>query len=429
MKKLGVLMGVLLLFIVGGTGCSSKQEFSEEYDPNTDYQYTYVDTFDGNRKVQYGNGGEYIWYNDFIYFYNEESKALNPLCNKVNCLHDHEMDEDRLKECNAYTGMQSGDNYVAISYYDDNVYFVKDGTLYRISQNGSKKDAIYTLEDEVPIYAWIIHRGVLYYDTQEYYSPDGEKVCTKVSFKRIELSSHMSEKKAETIFESDESVSVLTLSSLRAYKNVLYFKVIARDNNKSSDGTEDGWVKALNNSYFYYNLETKELNEIEIPDGYGEYADISEIIFLNEKVLIRICDETLEQEYKFPVLYANYDMSNMAIWMEELEQGKSIQVNGDKVVISDADIQYFEKENKNSIHVSVYDTNAKCIDTFIYPLNNMGNLCGSGVNGELLEIIDDDSNWYIYGFNLNSIGNYNGKEVKLELKSTRKIGTLNNLEE
>lgn len=426
-KNNGTIIFTLLLSIICLSGCSSKKEFGEEYNPDTDYQYTYVDTFDNHRQVQSGNGGKYIWYNNFIYFLNEETGSLSPLCAKANCMHDQETDTDKLKECNA-NAQESENSYSFISYYDGNVYFVQNDTLYRISQDGSKKDAIFLTEDGANIEAWLIHRGVLYYNTQEYYSINNEKIGTRVILKAIKLGSHMSEKNAEIVYQSDEGISVLTFAGLRAYKSNLYFKIIANDNNKKRDGTTEGWIKALSVPYFCYNIGTKEIYEVKCPEGYGEYANISDVFFMEDKVLIEIYDATKDGEYKLPVFSADYDMKNMKIWMDEIEQEKQIQTNGDKVIISDGSLLY-EKGYDKDFNVEVYDSNANLIDTFIYPVNMMGNLGGSGLDGEILEFTNDKSSWYIKGFNINSIGNYNGSKVELEDKGTRAFGTLNNPEE
>lgn len=114
-KKM-LIAALLAAIIAFSSGCSKQRDYGENFNLETDCQYSYADSFTDWKKVQSDGNGQYILKNKFIYYYNTEKKTLAPLCNKANCLHDMETDKDKLIDCNAYI-ISSVDQYVPKNLY------------------------------------------------------------------------------------------------------------------------------------------------------------------------------------------------------------------------------------------------------------------------------------------------------------------------
>jgi hypothetical protein len=262
----------------------------------------------------------------------------------------------------------------------------------------------------------------------------------------------MSEKNAKVIFESDEDHSVLGLYQLKAYKNYLCYYINA--NVKDFDAPDsESWYSQLYSPMYLYNIETEQNSEIPVPKGYSNTTYISNVVFLQDKMLFRLYDnlqdhvyDNLEDNkqngtYKFPIYSINYDLTDEKIWLDNVEQGKWVQTYNDYVILSDASLQYsaylytaaasdgdlpFSLDDlPKSCNIEIYSADAKRVSYFVYPMNVSGNFNGFGPDGVNVEFADNGDSWSVYELNFDDVLNCHGEEVKLNLISTRKFGALN----
>ena len=440
-KKIKKMLGAALLAVIVAfsSSCSQQRDYGEEYNYETDCQHSYYCGVSFWKKVQSDGAGQYILKNRYIYYYNTEKKTMTPLCNKANCLHDMETDESRQDNCNAYAPVDKISANKYIQYYDGYIYYVvndfEEKSLYRVKKDGSKKDKIFTTDNELNIDNWLIHRGYLYYAISYYYGED--EVNSKSMLKSLKLSSKMKEKDAKVIFESDEEHSVHGLYDLKAYKNYLCYNVEANTNNVEWT-TIDSWFAQLYCPMYIYNIETGENREISVPEGYSETTNVSSVVFMKDKMLIKLYDNIQDMEYKLPIYSMNYDLTDQKIWLDGVEQGKQVQPYYDYVVISDAKLHYETvtddgiqsyvlKDEKPCTNVEIYSSDAEQVSYFVYPINKgfNGNFNGFGPDGVNVEFDEDDDSWSVYELRFEDVLNCKGEEVELEKVSTRKFGTLN----
>lgn len=414
MKKFRYIIPAVISIMLVAAGCSKNQEFGEEYNPDYDYQYTYMDGSGSIIDIQSSPEGEYLYRDSFIYYYNESTGDLNPLCSKANCLHDKETDADKIKECNAYADMEYN-TYKAISYYDGSIYFYEDETekLYRVSGDGRKKEMVLSLPERTLMESWCIHRGYFYYYIRDYITTSDGNVVSRANIKRLKPGNNMNDKKAEIVFQTDETVSVADVILFIPYKDRIYFSIYAYDATAEYDGSDD----MVDIMLFCYDINKKTINRIEVDETeqYGKYTFIANILPFGDRLLLQLFDFTKlsERDYKFPVYITDMDFQNVEVFLDGIEQGRVARTFGDKLIIPLNLLEDYESVD-DSMEVEVYDANAELIDTFVYPLCINNNLRGCGRNGKILEFIIDDENWYIKGFDLNTVGNYNGAVVELE---------------
>ena len=141
-KRIKVLV-IIMLMAISIMGCDNAKDYSGEYNFETDDQYSYATSIVSWKKYQSDGNGQYILMNDYIYYYNNETNQMNPLCSKANCLHDMENDKERRGDCNAYLN-RGGDTdgasvdvedsgYKYIQYYEGKVYYFMGSSLYSVS--------------------------------------------------------------------------------------------------------------------------------------------------------------------------------------------------------------------------------------------------------------------------------------------------------
>lgn len=435
MKKFIRLFCTLLTGIIVTTSCScsQKKDYSGEYNYETDCQYTYCGNIPSWKYIQSDGSGQYIYKKDFIYYYNMKNHTMTPLCNKANCLHDKETSDDRREECNAYCleeGVERMNNY--IQYYEGNIYYADGDSLYRLSADGSKKDVVFSTEEDMLIYDWLLHRGIFYYVTEPYYTKEGdkvedtqgedeekkEKVYKKCILKAIPVSSSMKEKDAEVIFENDNKHNVLTFGPLKAYKNYICYGVIANQNDFKMT-TNESWIRQVDGKTYMYNTETKENKVIPCPEGYSDTTGIANVVFLKDKILVKLYDDLEKEEYKLPIYSMNYDLTGQKIWLDQVEQGKTVQSYEDYVIITDGDMQYFLKGNQESANIEIYNEKGERISYFVYPFNVLGNFNGFGPDGINVEFKETDDSLAVYELPFDKVKNCHGETVEPELVAER----------
>lgn len=185
MKKL--ISVILLICILSCVTCTFSScgeppleiDYSDKYIENQDYQYMYADGF-GHSSFQKSKNGYYTAVNNFIFYIDGDTMKTTPLCNKSNCLHDKETDEEKLKECNAYVPDYVSYSQNSIQLYNNKIYFLQLDSadtaedvdkylFYEMNIDNGSRRLIFTYS-EGNVYFWAVHRGYIYFKGDNYAS-------------------------------------------------------------------------------------------------------------------------------------------------------------------------------------------------------------------------------------------------------------------
>ena len=363
MKKLrgmAALLAMVLALSLSACGESSMDDLGDEYNQGTDYQYMFDDQLNmGSVTMARGEDGYFFLRGHYIYYMDDETQTLVPLCNKANCMHNEETDSDRYSDCNAYVEYAS-----AIAYCNGYLY-VMDGmitkTLYRIKEDGSVRESVmeWSAGDGVTAGLWSIHRDKIYYYEQSN-EVDGEEVADVNCLKCASLKGSKTE--PEVIYDLPDGMILVSFTTIQAYGNYVYFQVVAV--------TEEDYD--LYYKEFIYNIQDGSLTEL-VPDE-AEDAMVSKVTFWNGRVVSTVYDEESNESYGDIKLYvSDLDGSNSELLMDDVPYGTYIYGDGTYLYLTNYfamvmgwdDAQYYE----------VYDEEMNLVDTFLSPFDNALNTC------------------------------------------------------
>ncbi len=318
MKRLIIISTLLTLFIFI-TGCGNNQTEKiiqdNKYISGQDNQYMYSDVWYGT-PLQHGDEGYYYVRNKFLYFIDEESFDVYPLCNKSDCLHDKEPDETKKYSCNAYIDCYSDSAGYKIQYYD--------GSIYTIFENQNDNYSLFlrkfdiknqTIEDlfklDTPyIDDWIIHRGYLYYcdSVVTKIGENGEESSdSDCALYRVDISKSDSETEKISNYE-ELGLSLQQATNMQAYGNYVYY-----DTETVKRGTDilSADNDTFENKRYCYDIENNKnfcLSDIvkyNEPRFCGFYND--KIIYIAGKYCVFSCDldgENTTTLFKYSEKYA-----------------------------------------------------------------------------------------------------------------------------
>lgn len=242
MKKL--ISAILLICILSGVACAFSScgeqpleiDYSDKYIENQDYQYMYADGF-GHSSFQKSDNGYYAAVNNFIFYIDGKTMNATPLCNKSNCLHDRETDEEKLKECNAYLPNYAEYTRNSIQLYNSKIYFLQldsadsaeDVDKYLFyemdTESGSRKLLLTYTDGKVKF--WAVHRGYIYFKADNYISSDnsGElKAQNGTGFNKM-FRLKLGESSPEVIYDFEKTDGIYNLqlsNSFTVYGNHIY---------------------------------------------------------------------------------------------------------------------------------------------------------------------------------------------------------------
>ena len=164
-----------LIFIV--TGCSQiKEDYSNDYNPDTDYQYFFHEQ--GMRILTgVSEDGYYFLNNRYIYFADKNTMKPILLDNRpdADCL--NKSGTNPINNCNAYVQLYSGE-HPFLSYTNGKLYIIATDTviekdilvdrpaLFELSKDGTERRKIFTFDFSPQAIA--IHRGYVYYSSMDY---------------------------------------------------------------------------------------------------------------------------------------------------------------------------------------------------------------------------------------------------------------------
>lgn len=408
---------VLLFILITITSCGKASESLPEksYHAGTDYQYFQVTGSKPYSKVQETETGCVFFHNEFVYTYNRESGSIEPICNKVNCLHDKETDPGKQKECNAHVDdLQNGYARIAIMYYNQAVYTCYDTSdmskgrhnckVCRIAEDGSSKDIIYDACDmEYPI----LHRGYIYFYSPGYQVADGE-IVSQFPFMRLNVEEK--NPKPELVSPSDEG-AVTFNGNLRAVGNYVFFG-FAND--------EKGTV------LYSYHIEDGTIQEIQ-------YLHSMPAI-MNDKIYQIEWDPDFEDDFhKTDVIRMDYDGKNIEVLLSGVEQGKMIYDDGKYIYLSSGWLTHpWSEEDEETVrkkmearHYWVYNKEMNLVDDFSLPSTDQTTI-GPPVGGEKYQylVFDDEETgeWGLYIWDKSEIGTLHGKaytQIKVVYKDRK----------
>lgn len=411
------LIVAVSIFTLSGCG---KEALPNTYIEGSDFQYMQMDCRGSYTGIQQGEDGYYLRHGDYIYYLDELSGEIMPLCSRVDCMHDGETNQIRKENCNAYVENKS-DNSRGISYCNGYVYCL-DGTewfdhgetqtLYRISADGSKKEKVYKWADDRRIPCWIIHRDVLYYVEQKFTEKkgkEGTEVLETDTLYAIDLTKAMSRPEAVYTVSSEEVIGPV-IAHMKCYGNYLYF-ILNGDKVMELDGILHTFTDS-----FVYDMEKQELKELGIP-GMQEDEQVGGIIFWQDKILFGVVKGYEQDYFKPEIIYiANLDGTDEEVYVEDI-MGHNYYSDGKYLIKTDASmvvlasLGYVDYDKEEGTYW-VYDSNFDLVDSFVLPPEihvidapRMGNAKEMYL---LYDDVHDPEKWGVLRWDKSGIGSYGG---------------------
>lgn len=411
-QKKFLSISIVLFCICFLCSCSQKEKFLEDtYIEGQDYQYMYEDREVHASTQAKGENGYYLFLRNFLYFFDNETQKIVPLCNRPDCLHDKEENEEQKERCHAYFYNPMDD--LQIQYYDGNLYSINSHTdnleecvLYKIPLDGSERTIIKTF-DRTKITYWITHRGYLYYMTGHYSFTDeeGGTVSGDEGFFRLSLKNPSAA--IEQIYETPKGLYGSEIHTPKAYGNHIYFTLLSYTASSKIITPKNEWQYTYNRM-FNYNIRTKELTEITINDD----CYVGHIEFYKDKLLFRGA-YPYEREQKMHYgrgrqwYTADLDGSNRKKFFYTDYKWDALYCDG-KYIYEDNYSRLTALQSKEEQRYRVYDLNMNLIDTIKLPFDGPTDLV----------IGDEHYLWFLQGdaeavgvsyFDKSKIGTVNGK--------------------
>lgn len=429
---------LLAVMILAFCGCGQKKQTaapSYEDDPSgtyfagSDYQFmqTNLSTMYW-ADVQQGDGVVYLLHRGYIYYLDEGTGLILPLCNKPNCLHDKELDAEKLGECNAFVWSHKIDdenpnaNGGAIAYCNGYLYCVPDGSwLYRIAADGSSKEVIYTWPEGTEIMCWLVHRGVLYCSTKTYVVSEDGTVRAHLEISALDLGSRAPRPK--TIFDGDDSgpagYTVSNLgSNLAAYGDFVYFDFLGLLEHDEGYSDETA-INYQHIAEYVYGIESGECKELQYPIDNVTTIPQSPF-FWRGKLLMKPWVYGAGDDQRVPVYISDLDGSNSEVLME-ISLGQRIQSDGKYLYIYrlGADIE------SGGSTCDIFGENLEKVDSITIPEYYHRELAyGNGAQGvSVFEYGDEGYAFRLYGIYFNAPESMTAWGVLVWDKS--KIGSIN----
>lgn len=372
MKKQFTLIVFLLIAILGMAGCGETDR-GDSYVEGSDYQYMFQGMF--YQQIARGSNGYFFAKGHYLYYLDDDTQKLVPLCNKADCLHNEETDENRYNECNAHINNDVYAGDVGISYCNGYLYYINgkeytaDGdyqSLYRIKEDGSQKQSIYQWADWT-VGEWCIHRDVLYFVEHTYETvkdaQNQSETIERYAVKKLALTG-IGKKQPETIYEVSEGMTVYSLSKVKAYGNHVYFTLHAATVSDTSVITDDN---AFDYNYFKqitYDTSTGECKALALPEE-KKGVDINSITFWNGKLILAEYDNNQEIDGTVNSYIADLDGSNVELFQKDIIQGEIYISDGKYLYLSNSPFVYRGYEEKE--YYRVYDQDMNLVDTMEVP--------------------------------------------------------------
>ena len=301
---------------------------------------------------------------DDKYLYYMDKNTLKPvvLCNKPDCLHSDEPDPAKIPDCNAFFSLDDSN----LIYYNKNLYVVGQDvnigsnsvnySLYRISLDGTNRKKIYTFKDQLQ--HLIIHRGYIYYTTDDNGTVSGNESNTEDTCRLYRLSIDKLGSEPELLSECKGIYGNIGL--LEGYQNYIYFAFYS---------FADDTLKSMGSVLYRYNSESKSIDMRKDNVGY--------FIFCNDRITFS-------------------DLSgNLATCGLDGTDVKPISdIKGTPLAVDDNYI-YIYNSDSNGRSLAVYDWKGNIVESFD---SAIANSILYGGNGNFFFIQDDHSRSNKFGY-------------------------------
>ena len=416
MKRFAAIFGAAVLLSVLCTACQSK-ELPDTYVEDSDYQYMNMESLHFTLRHVRGSKGPCVLHGDYIYFIDEGSNTILPLCNNADCLHDQETDPEKYAYCNACmrptNGFPTGE--LGISYCNGFLYCLDRGFnassppfLYRLSEDGSKKEQVYQW-DNCSINEWLIHRDVLYFTKQFHEKVDGKM---KEFVQLMSLSLTDLTKREEPVFIPDEDLTVATLGKPKAYGNHLYFQIIAYTPSEE-EISDDNYLTYLYYKTFVYDILNDQVTELVLPDmSPTEFT--SGIEFWDGKILLHSFDPETDDSADTDYYIAELDGSDAEIFMTDIPKYYEFASDGTYLYLTNAHEVARGKEDADKLMYEVFNENLEKVDTFKPPTTLLfEEILPLGTDAMYLQYNSGDENstgWGVVRWD-KQIGTYHGDPI------------------
>lgn len=425
-KRASTLSFFVLAFVLLLYSCGT-QALPNSYIPNSDHQYMQVGS--GAATVQQTEDGCYVIRNGYLYYIEEGTDILLPLCSKADCLHDKEAkipllhtkkeEQERLDKCNACVDAMEMDD-ATICYSDGYLYCLNpiariEGigymlpALYRCAPDGSQKELIRYWSEDVQITDWCVHRGVLYYVEQKFASAkDGVRRMCSLYAIPIKGMNH----RPDVIFETEETLEVMTLNRLACYGDYLYCTLIAYASG-NEPLTEENAIEYLYRKTFVYTISDRQIGEIKAP-GMTKYQVIQGLDFWQDRIIFNVYDYMNKDQGCAPLYIADLDGSDVQVLIEDAPVQH--ETDGQYLYLFDLHTSYRNGEDST---YWTYNSDMELVDTFQVPFDsNYG--YGRALGGypqayiPIRTIQGEERMWSLAYWDKSKIGTYNGGMIEVE---------------
>ena len=389
MENRHTLLFVLTLVCCFLISCGKEEiSYKNEYVFGTDQQFYMFSNFVNKARIQETEDGCVLCHDDFVYFFNEKSGSFMPLCSKGNCLHDHETDQEKRKECHACLEDYDGID-ISLMLYKDWIYIaylkntadVNDDKycVCRMALDGSSKEEVFTSQDL--IYP-AVHRGYLYYFRYGF-TAESDTIMRQIYFCRRSIENGRHEEEVILMPEKGHGCS-----GIQAFGKYVYLTTLR------NDGAE--MITSV------YDTETQRV--IDMPLDFRKYTALGGYTFYFSEN---------GGEYTSSDLYrcdAMGGSENLVLKKSDIPENVSLGFDG----------RYFylctmltdSESNTSNKRFLIYDKDFKKVDEITVPKTDsfMYDSPVGGMDHQYLLFDDPESNeWGIYVWDKSDIGTLNGK--------------------
>lgn len=368
MKRLFICL-TCFLFLVS---CSGKTDriypTDNAYHFKTDSQYTWF-VQGQSRNFAEAEDGYYfsLMVNGYSYLFFTEKETMQtvPVCNKPNCLHYEEMDEERIELCDARFSGLSLENGV-VFYSNGRLYIITDNNkgsdrfgLTEVSKDGSSRKELFTFPDPSVPCNVAIHRGKLYAAISKF---DENQNST---FGIWAYSLDRPNKEPELIYQNtSENIDYIT--DVKLFGNYLYFS-------KPNPVVLGGYW------HYQVDLNTKEVNRVFEYDDSILDEDIYNLQFFDNQLIIeryKLEESVLTGEQRCHPYIADLEGKNVKEWIEVIHGPFGADENyfyrwpawaGGKLRAVEPTLQIYNREGEMLVNYDMTGELTKFREVFISP--------------------------------------------------------------
>lgn len=227
MKTRAVIVLFLCMFSL--TCCTPARESGASYLSNEDDQYYFTKQVASICSMAKTEEGYYFFSGpNEMYLYYLDRKTMKPiaLCDKPDCLHGRETDPKKIINCNAFFSYMNGN----LMYYGKNLYMFGQSSaseaekmsLFQVSLDGAQRKRIVDLKEDV--LRIIIHRGYVYYITNDYGTIDGKEDTTVSTCKLFRINLNDIAKGSEELYTASGIYEEAGM--MKGYGDGIYFEFL-----------------------------------------------------------------------------------------------------------------------------------------------------------------------------------------------------------